>query len=139
MTWFTVQFSNFRRNPMANEKEIDWSMLWLKTKILKLQSNRQSAFYASRTWQELSFHQRNFVQSSRTWQVLQQLMKFHLIFDGLKAHSEARSEAIFDNWKTFKIDEICFLFYLKSSFCSQDISVFVSTFRSCRKTAWLER
>ena len=32
-----------------------------------------------------------------------------------------------------------FLFYLKSSFCSQDISVFVLNFWSYRKTTWLER
>ena len=55
-------------------------MLWLRTKVPKLQSNRQSAFYAKWTWQKLSFHLRNYMKSSRTWQVLQQLMKFSLIF-----------------------------------------------------------
>ena len=39
-------------------------------------------------------------------------------------------EAIFGN---------CFLFHLKSSFCSQDIWVFVLTFWSCTKMAWLKR
>ena len=38
------------------------------------------------------------------------------------------------NWKPFKNDEKCFLFYLKSSFRSQDISVFVINFWSCIKT-----
>ena len=33
----------------------------------------------------------------------------------------------------------CFLFHLQSSFYSQDIKIFVLTYLSCRKTAWLER
>ena len=37
------------------------------------------------------------------------------------------------DWKPFKSDEKCFLFCFKSSFRSQDILVFVTTFRSCRK------
>ena len=37
------------------------------------------------------------------------------------------------DWKPFKIDEKGFLFHLKSSFRSQDIQVFVTTFCSCRK------
>ena len=48
-------------------------------------------------------------------------------------------EKIFDNWKPFKNDEKRFLFHLKSSFRSPDIKVSVLNFRSCRKTAWLER
>ena len=32
------------------------------------------------------------------------------------------------SWKHFKNDENCFLFYLKSSFCSQDIQIFVLAF-----------
>ena len=39
------------------------------------------------------------------------------------------------DWKPFKNDEKCFLFYLKSSFCSQDIYVFVRNFWSCRKNS----
>ena len=35
--------------------------------------------------------------------------------------------------KLFKNDEKCFFFYLKSSFHSRDIWIFVSTFWSCRK------
>ena len=31
------------------------------------------------------------------------------------------SETIFGSWKLFKDDEKCFLFHLKSSFCSQNI------------------
>ena len=50
----------------------------------KLQSNGQSAFYARTTQWKLSFHRRNYVQSSKTWQVLQQLVKFHLIFLRIK-------------------------------------------------------
>ena len=45
----------------------------------------------------------------------------------------------FVNWKPSKNDEKCFLFHLKSSFCSQDILVFVLTFWSCMKTAWIGR
>ena len=37
------------------------------------------------------------------------------------------------DWKPFKNDEKLFLLHLKSSFLSQDISVFVATFWSCRK------
>ena len=36
-------------------------------------------------------------------------------------------------WKPFKIDGKCFLFHLWRSFRSQDIYIFVLTFRSCRK------
>ena len=32
-----------------------------------------------------------------------------------------KSKTVFGPWKHFKSDEKCFLFYLKSSFCSQDI------------------
>ena len=32
-----------------------------------------------------------------------------------------RSEIIFSNWKSFKNDEKCFLFYLRGTFRSQDI------------------
>ena len=32
-----------------------------------------------------------------------------------------RSETIFGSWKPFRSDEKCFLYYIKSSFCSQDI------------------
>ena len=37
------------------------------------------------------------------------------------------------HWKPFKSDEKCFLFHFNSSFHSQDIEVFVMSFRSCRK------
>ena len=43
------------------------------------------------------------------------------------------------DWKPFKNDEKCFLFHLESSFCSQDIYVFVTTFGLLGKMAWLER
>ena len=50
-----------------------------------------------------------------------------------------RSKVIFDYWKPFKNDEKCSLFYLESSFRSQDIEVIVMTFWSCRKMTWLEK
>ena len=42
-------------------------------------------------------------------------------------------------WKSFKNDEKCFLFYLKSSFRSQDIQIFVWTFWSCRKCGLIRK
>ena len=48
-------------------------------------------------------------------------------------------ETVFSNCKLFKNHEKCFLFLLKSSFRYQDIELFVSTFWSYVKTAWLER
>ena len=50
-----------------------------------------------------------------------------------------RYEAISGKWKPFKNDEKWFLFHLKSSFCSQDIYIFILIFWLRRKTAWLER
>ena len=50
-----------------------------------------------------------------------------------------RSETIFGGWKLFKNDEKGFLFHVNNSFCSQDMQVFVLTFRSCSKTACQER
>ena len=41
------------------------------------------------------------------------------------------SETIFRNWKRLQNDEKYFLFYLKSSFSSEDIEVFFFTFWSC--------
>ena len=41
--------------------------------------------------------------------------------------------------KPFKANGKCFLFYLKSSFHSVDISVFVTTFRSCRENGLIRR
>ena len=42
-------------------------------------------------------------------------------------------------WKSFKNDEKCFLFHLKSSFSSQDIYIFVSTCWSCRKNGLIRK
>ena len=39
-----------------------------------------------------------------------------------------RSKTISGNWKPFKNHERCFLFHLKSSFCSWDISIFFWNF-----------
>ena len=50
-----------------------------------------------------------------------------------KKRRTLRSEATFGSCKSFKNNEKCFLFHLKSSFCSQDIYVFVLTFWSCNK------
>ena len=38
------------------------------------------------------------------------------------------SETVFGNWKLFKNDEKCFLFHLKNSISSQDISIFIWLF-----------
>ena len=43
------------------------------------------------------------------------------------------------DWKLFKNNEKCFLFHLKSSFCSQDISVFLTTFGLCRKSRLISK
>ena len=40
-------------------------------------------------------------------------------------------------WKPFKNDEKCFSFQLKSSFRSQDVWVFVTTFCPFRKNGWI--
>ena len=62
------------------------------------------------------------------------IKKFKIV--SLKAHSQL--ETIFGHWKPFENGEKCFLFHLQSSFCSQDIYLFVLTFWSCIKTAWLK-
>ena len=43
------------------------------------------------------------------------------------------------DWKSFKNDEKWFLFHLKSSFHSQDIYVFVTTFWSCKKSSLIRK
>ena len=43
------------------------------------------------------------------------------------------------HWKPFKKDGKCFLFHLKSSFCSEDIQVFVMTFWSWRKNGLIKK
>ena len=53
----------------------------------------------------------------------------------LKLHSQVWHN-FYQLWKPFKNDENG-LSHLKSSFLSQDISVFVLTFWSCIKTVWL--
>ena len=50
-----------------------------------------------------------------------------------------KSEIIFDNWKSFKNDEKCFLFHFKSYSRYQDILIFVLSFWSSRKTIGLVR
>ena len=42
-------------------------------------------------------------------------------------------------WKPFKNDKKCFLFHLKSSFRSQDILHFVTTFWSCKKNGLIRK
>ena len=39
-----------------------------------------------------------------------------------------RSETTYGNWKPFDNDEECFLFHRKSSFCSEDIEIFILPF-----------
>ena len=43
------------------------------------------------------------------------------------------------DWKSRKNDEKCFLFHLKNSFHSQDIYVFVTSFRQCRKNGLIRK
>ena len=43
------------------------------------------------------------------------------------------------DWKSYKNDEKCFLFHLKSFFRSQDIKPFVKTFWSCRKECLIRK
>ena len=43
------------------------------------------------------------------------------------------------DWKPFKNDDKCFLFYLKSACHSQDILVFVTIFRSCKKNGLIRK
>ena len=75
-----AQFPNFRRNPIANKKEV---YVIIEGQNAQSAVAWQKTFYARRTRQKLSFYLKNFVQSSRTLQVLQQLIKFHPIFYGL--------------------------------------------------------
>ena len=43
------------------------------------------------------------------------------------------------DWEPFKNDQKCFLFYLKSSFRSQDVQVFVTAFWFCRKNGLIRK
>ena len=53
---------------------------------------------------------------------------------GLKVGLSPSEKACFlRQWKPFKNDRKCFLFYLKSPLRAQDILIFVLTFWSCRK------
>ena len=49
------------------------------------------------------------------------------------------SLAISGNWKPFKNDEKCYLFYLKSSFCFQDILNFCPVFLVMQKNGLIRR
>ena len=53
--------------------------------------------------------------------------------------SPSKKYCYFLHWKPFKTNGKCFLFYLNSSFHSEDISVFVTTFRSCRENGLIRR
>ena len=55
------------------------------------------------------------------------------------SHLPSKNLCHFLDWKPFKNDGKCFLFHLKSSFCSQDIKVFVMTFWSCRKNSLIRK
>ena len=71
---------------------------------------------------------RGYRNGSLTWNTLIS-NKVICIFS---SRSTFTSETIFDNWKPFKNDGKGFLFYLKISFPSQDIKIFVLIFRSCQ-------
>ena len=58
---------------------------------------------------------------------------------GLKSGSHSPEKFRLLHWRPFKNDEKCSLFYLKSSFSSQDILVFIATFCSCRKNGLIRK
>ena len=86
---------------------------------------------------------RGTIQEIHPWKELCNLKMMHLGINTAKAiflpkwptfgHCTKRNlcrwtlkpEAIFGNWKPFKIDEKCFLFHLKNSSRSQDTYIFV--------------
>ena len=53
--------------------------------------------------------------------------------------SPSRKLYYFVHWKPFKNYEKWFLFHLKSSFCSQDIQVFVMTFWPCMRKGLIRK
>ena len=56
-------------------------------------------------------------------------LQYLKIFTNLKSKSHFIKTFILPaSMKDFKNDEKCFLFYVKSSFCSRDIQIFVPTF-----------
>ena len=64
----------------------------------------------------------------------------HITFVTLKVGlSPPKKFFYLHQWKPFKSDEKCFLFRLKSSFCSQDFEIFVLTFWSCRKIGFIRK
>ena len=65
--------------------------------------------------------------------------EFNVILMDLKAHSQILRRRTFGNLKSLKNDEKYFLFHWKSSFRSQDIYLFILTFWSCIKMAWLKK
>ena len=57
--------------------------------------------------------------------------------DALFTIIDVKSDIVFGYWNLLKVMKNAF-FYLKTSFCSQEIYVFVLTYWSCIKTTWLE-
>ena len=71
---------------------------------------------------------------------LNQSVKFPLKREMLlKSASHLLKKFVLFGWKPFKNDEIFFLFHIKSFFCSRDIYVFVTTFRSCTKNSLIRK
>ena len=93
MNELIAQFSSFRQNSIADEKK----HVMIEGQYAETAVEWAKCFHARRTRQKLSFHLRNYVQSSRTWQILEQLMKFRLIFYRLNGQ-ERRIESTIKNY-----------------------------------------
>ena len=76
MNSFTAQFSNFREIPIANERKI---YVMIENKNAETPVEWAKCFLCQKDTAKLSFHLTKYVQSSRNWQILQQLTKLHLI------------------------------------------------------------
>ena len=81
----------------------------------------------------------NSIIFQKDWQFPIEFHKTILMFIKVGLSPSKKNFYCLLQWWLFKNDEKSFLFYLKSSFRSQDIYVFVLTIGYVEKTAWLER
>ena len=80
------------------------------------------------------------VVTSCYYENLRRTMRTAIVSYPLNSNSHLRKEIVLlVSMKPFKNDEKCFLFNLRSSVCSHDISVFVLTFWSCRKNGLIRK
>ena len=116
--------------PAANNCQVEFSW-WKRRWSFRDISERQLCKH----WNSvIAMHTQIFQSSEKSMEPLQlRLENSNILVMFLRCI--LRSETIFGSWKLFKNDEKGFLFHVNSSFCSQDIQVFVLTFWSCRKTA----